>query len=138
MVRTLAALEQLPTGSTLLQELNVRVPRFLLPKLGELGFTYEVREQSDELVRIFTAGATGNAPVPGRAHMAHPLLILILADADASGSRGPHPPRLGSPPLPHVGKRTWEEGPGVRPKFSPSPSWERGPGGEGKEAASAP
>jgi uncharacterized protein (DUF2249 family) len=52
MVRTLAALEQLPAGATLVQ-INVRVPQFLLPKLDELGYRYEVREQSDELVRLF-------------------------------------------------------------------------------------
>jgi TusA-related sulfurtransferase len=52
MVRTLAALETLPAGATLLQ-LNERVPQFLLPKLAELGFSYEVREQNDSLVRVF-------------------------------------------------------------------------------------
>jgi uncharacterized protein (DUF2249 family) len=52
MVRTLAALEALPPGGTLVQ-VNVRVPRFLLPKLDELGFEYEVREQDEELVRVF-------------------------------------------------------------------------------------
>jgi uncharacterized protein (DUF2249 family) len=52
MVRTFEALEQLPVGKTLLQ-LNVRVPQFLLPQLAARGFTYEIREQSKELVRIF-------------------------------------------------------------------------------------
>lgn len=52
MVRTLAALAALPRGKTLVQ-LNVRVPRYLLPKLEERGFTYELREQSPELVRLF-------------------------------------------------------------------------------------
>lgn len=52
MVRTLAALEALPPGGTLVQ-VNVRVPQFLLPKLEEQGFEYEVREQGDELVRVF-------------------------------------------------------------------------------------
>jgi uncharacterized protein (DUF2249 family) len=52
MVRTLAALETLPPGGTLVQ-LNVRVPQFLLPKLDEAGFEYEVREQDEELVRVF-------------------------------------------------------------------------------------
>ncbi len=51
MVRTLAALEQLPPGRTLLQ-INVRVPRFLLPRLEELGFTYEVAERGEELVHV--------------------------------------------------------------------------------------
>ncbi len=52
MVRTFEALEALPRGKTLVQ-LNVRVPQFLLPKLAERGFVYEVREQSEDLVRVF-------------------------------------------------------------------------------------
>jgi uncharacterized protein (DUF2249 family) len=52
MMRTLAALEDLPVGATLLQ-LNVRVPKFLLPLLEERGCTYDIREQDDELVRLF-------------------------------------------------------------------------------------
>lgn len=52
MVRTLEALESLPRGKTLLQ-INERVPQFLLPRLDERGFVYEVREQSPDLVRIF-------------------------------------------------------------------------------------
>lgn len=52
MVRTLAALEELPPGRTLLQ-INERVPQFLLPQLQELGFTYQIREQDDALVRVF-------------------------------------------------------------------------------------
>lgn len=52
MVRTLEALAQLPPGKTLVQ-INVRVPRFLLPKLAERGFAYEVRESSADVVRIF-------------------------------------------------------------------------------------
>jgi hypothetical protein len=52
LVRTLAALEVLPSGATLVQ-LNVRVPQFLLPQLEERGFAYEIREQSADLVRLF-------------------------------------------------------------------------------------
>jgi uncharacterized protein (DUF2249 family) len=52
MVRTLAALESLPRGATLVQ-INSRLPQFLLPKLEELGYRYEVREQDEELVRVF-------------------------------------------------------------------------------------
>lgn len=52
MVRTLEALATMPRGKTLVQ-LNVRVPQFLIPKLEERGFTYEVREQSEDLVRLF-------------------------------------------------------------------------------------
>lgn len=52
MARTLAALETLPDGATLVQ-INVRVPQFLLPQLEAQGFTWEIREQTDELVRLF-------------------------------------------------------------------------------------
>jgi uncharacterized protein (DUF2249 family) len=56
MVRTLAALETLPEGHTLVQ-INVREPRHLLPKLEEMGWRYEVREQGEELVRVFISRA---------------------------------------------------------------------------------
>jgi len=52
MVRTLEALAVMPRGKTLVQ-LNVRVPQYLLPKLEQRGFTYEVREQGPDLVRLF-------------------------------------------------------------------------------------
>lgn len=52
MVRTLEALAEMPRDKTLVQ-LNVRVPQYLLPKLAERGFTYEVREQGPDLVRLF-------------------------------------------------------------------------------------
>jgi uncharacterized protein (DUF2249 family) len=52
MVRTLAALETLPAGATLVQ-INARVPQFLIPMLEERGFQYEVREQNPDLVRLF-------------------------------------------------------------------------------------
>jgi uncharacterized protein (DUF2249 family) len=52
MVRTLAALEALAPGETLVQ-LNERVPRFLLPEAERRGFTCEVREQEDGPVRVF-------------------------------------------------------------------------------------
>ena len=55
--RTLAALESLPAGGTLVQ-LNVRVPRFLLPRLEERGFLYEIREQREDLVRVIIFRAT--------------------------------------------------------------------------------
>lgn len=53
MVRTLAALETLPRGHTLVQ-VNVRVPQFLLPIIEERGFTYTVDESRPDrvLVRI--------------------------------------------------------------------------------------
>lgn len=60
MLRTLAALESLPTGHTLVQ-LNVRAPQFLLPLLEERGFTYVVREQAPDLVRVFIRQRTADA-----------------------------------------------------------------------------
>lgn len=60
MVRTLAALESLPRGDTLVQ-INVREPRFLLPQLEERGFEYEVREQAEDLVRVFIRHADQSA-----------------------------------------------------------------------------
>jgi uncharacterized protein (DUF2249 family) len=58
MVRTLAALEALPAGATLLQR-NVREPRFLLPQLRQMGFTYEVRERGPEHVEVLIRRAAG-------------------------------------------------------------------------------
>ncbi len=52
MVRTLEALETLPPGKTLVQ-INVRVPKFLLPMLENRGYTYELREQGPTLVRTY-------------------------------------------------------------------------------------
>ncbi len=67
MVRTLAALESLPDAATLVQ-INVRVPRFLLPLLDERGFAYEIREQEPDLVRVFIrrAEAARSEPEPER------------------------------------------------------------------------
>ncbi len=52
MVRTLEALERLAPGTTLVQ-LNERIPRFLLPRLEQRGFTYHIRQQRPDLVRVF-------------------------------------------------------------------------------------
>lgn len=56
LVRTLAALELLPDGNTLVQ-INARVPQFLLPMLAERGFACEVDESGTDrvLVRIWRA-----------------------------------------------------------------------------------
>lgn len=53
MRRTLAALERLPAGHTLVQ-VNLRVPQFLLPLLAERGFAFAVDESRSDrvLVRI--------------------------------------------------------------------------------------
>lgn len=52
MVRTLAALEELPADGTLVQ-VNERVPQFLIPRLEELGFAHTVREDEAGVVRVF-------------------------------------------------------------------------------------
>ena len=53
MLRTLAALETLPPGHTLVQ-VNARIPQFLLPILHERGFEFDIDESAPErvLVRI--------------------------------------------------------------------------------------
>jgi len=51
LAHTLAALESLPQHGTLVQ-VNVRVPQFLLPRLTERGFTYEIREIAPDRVHV--------------------------------------------------------------------------------------
>lgn len=51
MERTLAALEELADGATLVQ-INERIPRFLFPRLEERGFSYEVRQDACDVVRV--------------------------------------------------------------------------------------
>lgn len=51
LVRTLEALEELPSGSTLLH-LNVREPVHLFPRLEERGATWEVRRPGPGLVQV--------------------------------------------------------------------------------------
>jgi uncharacterized protein (DUF2249 family) len=56
LVRTLAALEELPDGHQLVQ-INARVPQLLLPMLAERGFACEVDDSDAEVrVRIWRAG----------------------------------------------------------------------------------
>lgn len=57
LAHTLAALESLPAGATLLH-INVRVPQLLLPRLAERGFTHEIRRPADDLVHLFIRRAT--------------------------------------------------------------------------------
>jgi TusA-related sulfurtransferase len=63
MMRTLEALASMPRGKTLVQ-INVRVPQYLLPKLAQRGFTYEIREQGSNLVRIFIRHAPSEGDNP--------------------------------------------------------------------------
>jgi uncharacterized protein (DUF2249 family) len=51
MLRTLAALEQLPAGHRLVQ-INQRVPQFLLPILAERGFAWQIEEPEAGLVLV--------------------------------------------------------------------------------------
>jgi len=62
LLRTLAALESLPVGHTLLQ-VNARIPQLLLPMLAERGFACDVDEsRADQvLVRIWRPFATDPA-----------------------------------------------------------------------------
>ena len=52
MERTLEVLAEMPRGKTLVQ-INVRIPQYLLPRLIERGFAYDIREQGPDLVRLF-------------------------------------------------------------------------------------
>ncbi len=87
MVRTLAALEELDAGATLVH-INERVPRFLLPKLEERGFAWEVRQQACDLVRVFIRRASPTErvldvrPIPPREK--HPAIFATF-DALAPG-----------------------------------------------------
>ncbi len=67
LTRTLAALETLPHGHTLVQ-VNNRVPLFLLPLLAERGFTCDVDEsQADRvLVRIWRRPSPPTTPSGAR------------------------------------------------------------------------
>ena len=51
MMRTLAELETLAPGRTLVQ-INSRVPQFLLPMLSERGFTWEIDDSQPERVIV--------------------------------------------------------------------------------------
>lgn len=52
LAHTLAAIQSLPENGTLVQ-VNVRVPQFLLPRLTEQGFVYEIREIAPDRVHVF-------------------------------------------------------------------------------------
>ncbi|HEX7128151.1 MAG TPA: DUF2249 domain-containing protein [Thermodesulfobacteriota bacterium] len=58
MTRTLEALERLPEHASLLQ-INERVPRFLLPRLAERGFAWEILHESADEVRVMIRRASG-------------------------------------------------------------------------------
>ncbi len=60
LVHTLAAIQSLPENGTFVQ-VNVRVPQFLLPKLTEQGFVYEIREISPDRVHLVIRRAPGAA-----------------------------------------------------------------------------
>ncbi|HET9064548.1 MAG TPA: DUF2249 domain-containing protein [Gemmatimonadales bacterium] len=67
---TLAAIESLPDDGMLVQ-VNVRVPQFLLPKLTEQGFAYEVREIAPDRVHLVirrAARAATTAPSTKESH----------------------------------------------------------------------
>ena len=63
LAHTLAALETLADGRTLVQ-VNVRVPKFLLPKLEERGFAFEIREVTPDRVHLFIRRPSPTAAEP--------------------------------------------------------------------------
>lgn len=63
LAHTLAALETLADGRTLVQ-VNVRVPQFLLPKLEERGFAFEIREVAPDRVHLFIRRPSSAAAAP--------------------------------------------------------------------------
>jgi uncharacterized protein (DUF2249 family) len=121
MVRTLAALESLPRGHTLVQ-INVKEPRFLLPQLTERGFVYEVRAQGPDLTRVFIRHADRVLDVrvipPREKHPAIFETFKALAPGESFILVNDHDPK----PLryqfeyEHAGEFGWEyleEGPSV-------------------------
>lgn len=60
LAHTMAAIQSLPENGTLVQ-VNVRVPQFLLPRLTEQGFVYEVREIAPDRVHVFIRRAPAGA-----------------------------------------------------------------------------
>lgn len=63
LAHTLAALETLADGRTLVQ-INVRVPQFLLPKLEERGFAFEIQEVAPDRVHLFIRRRSPAAAAP--------------------------------------------------------------------------
>lgn len=90
MVRTLEALEQLPPGGTLLH-LNLRVPQFLLPQLEERGYTYEVREQQPDLVRVFIRRAVPESATQSHHPKDPPMKTERTLDVRVIPPREKHP-----------------------------------------------
>ena len=64
MVRTLAALETLPPGGSLLQ-INTRIPQFLLPQLAQRGFVYEAVALGPDLVHVIVRHTVASQPADG-------------------------------------------------------------------------
>ncbi|MBV6522484.1 MAG: hypothetical protein MNPFHGCM_02632 [Gemmatimonadaceae bacterium] len=72
LAHTLNAAAALPPGGALVQ-LNVRVPKFLLPKLTDQGFSYHTREVSPDRVHVLikrpSAPASDNLNEESPAHV---------------------------------------------------------------------
>lgn len=86
LVQTLAALESLPDGHTLVQ-VNERVPQFLLPILAERGFVHEIDDSRADcvLVRIWRQVANHSTET---SEMTAPTIEL---DVRAIPPRDKHP-----------------------------------------------
>lgn len=90
MVLTLEALETLPPDGTLLQ-INVRVPQFLLPLLEERGFSYEVRQQAPDLVRVFIRHRVAGTPDQPHQSRGTPMATARTLDVRVIPPREKHP-----------------------------------------------
>ncbi|HQR17628.1 MAG TPA: DUF2249 domain-containing protein [Gemmatimonadales bacterium] len=90
MVLTLEALETLPPGGTLLQ-VNVRVPQFLLPLLEERGFSYEVRQQAPDLVRVFIRHRPADTPAHSHQSRGPEMTATRTLDVRVIPPREKHP-----------------------------------------------
>jgi uncharacterized protein (DUF2249 family) len=87
MLQTLAALDALPAGHTLVQ-VNARVPQLLLPTLGELGYACDIDQSHPDrvLVRIWRS-----APSPSTSPETFMSLQPIELDVRAIPPRDKHP-----------------------------------------------
>ncbi len=88
LVHTLAVSETLAEGGALVH-VNVRVPQFLLPKLSERGFTYEIREVAPDRVHVVIRRAV--APSSPHPHRTTTMTEARVLDVRAIPPREKHP-----------------------------------------------
>jgi heme a synthase len=88
LVLTLAALDRLPPGATLVQ-VNTRVPQHLLPQLEARGFSYTLHEDDDVVrveIRRSDAAAVSSAEVPEGSDSARSAAVVAPAAAPSSAN----------------------------------------------------